>query len=65
MSIIVILLLMLNKIRSSSLNIASILTEDLGSGFTNYSHCFPTSEAYTVHKNDNLIVKLRYIDKSK
>lgn len=36
MIIIVILLLMLNKIRSSSLNIASILTEDLGSAYGVY-----------------------------
>lgn len=51
------------KIISSSFSIKTILTEDSGSGFAIYSHCFPEADAYTAHGNDNLIAKLRDIDR--
>lgn len=51
------------KTISSGFNIETILTEDSGSGFAIYSHCFPEADAYTAHGNANLIAKLRDIDK--
>lgn len=51
------------KTISSGFNIEAILTEDSGSGFAIYSHCFPKADTYTAHGNASLIAKLRDIDK--
>lgn len=47
-----------------STKVSAILTEDSGSGFKIYSHCYNNIDAFTSKGNDNLIAELRKIDKN-